>query len=226
VTQDQFREKQPQDLENGLGCMPTYYDLLDLASTATLEQIRRAYRLKSKLYHPDTTALPREIAIQKFRELNKAYAVLSNPEHRIWYDTQPKTFESGGFSNSIQNPTQRTPKVRTSAVGLDPTERPLSPGELFALFLLGVTFLVCLVVAIVLGIARGEMVLHSPAQATVLKDVMPALISHGSPKEVPSVSRSSRSSDGKKQQLPVKKKPLVPSQSQSQKPPSIGQPSR
>lgn len=225
MTQDQFREKQPQDLEHSLGYMPTYYDLLDLASTATLEQIRRAYRLKSKLYHPDTTTLPRDIAIQKFRELNKAYAVLSNPEHRIWYDSQPKTFESGGFSNSIQTPAQRIPKVQTSAAGLDPTERPLSPGELFALFLLGVTFLVCLVVAIVLGIARGEMVLHSPARATVFKDVTPALVSRSSPKQAPSVSRLSRSSD-RKQQHPVKKNPLVPSQPQSQKPPSIGQPIR
>jgi DnaJ domain len=224
VTQDQFRDKQPQDLENSLGFMPSYYDLLDLASTATLEQIRRAYRLKSKLYHPDTTTLPRDIAIQKFRELNKAYAVLSNPEHRNWYDTQPKSFESIGLSNSIQPPTQRNPKTRTASTGLDPTERPLSPGEIFALFLLGVTFVVCLVVAIALGIARGEMVLHSPAQATVLKDI-PILRSHSSPKQPPSVSRLSRR-PSVPEKHPVKKKTWTTSQPQSQKSPPIGQPIR
>jgi hypothetical protein len=224
VTQDQFRDKQPQDLENSLGFMPTYYDLLDLASTATLEQIRRAYRLKSKLYHPDTTTLPRDIAIQKFRELNKAYAVLSNPEHRSWYDTQPKSFESIGLSSSIQPSTQRNPKARTASAGLDPTERPLSPGEIFALFLLGVTFVVCLVVAIVLGIARGEMVLHSPAQATVLKDI-PVLGLNRVPKQSPAVSLLSRPSVPEKQ-VSVKKKSLVTAPPQSQKLPLIRQPIR
>jgi hypothetical protein len=225
VTQDQFRDKQPQDLENSLGFMPTYYDLLDLASTATLEQIRRAYRLKSKLYHPDTTTLPRDIAIQKFRELNKAYAVLSNPEHRSWYDTQPKSFESIGLSSSIQPSTQRNPKARTASAGLDPTERPLSPGEIFALFLLGVTFVVCLVMAIALGIARGEMVLHSPVRATVLKDI-PILRSHNSPKQPPPVSRSSRRPSVPEKQSPVKKKTWATSQPQSQKSQPIGQPIR
>jgi len=222
VTQDQFRDKQPQDLENSLGFIPSYYDLLDLASTATLEQIRRAYRLKSKLYHPDTTTLPRDIAIQKFRELNKAYAVLSNPEHRSWYDTQPKSFESIGLSNSIQPPTQRNPKARTASAGLDPTERPLSPGEIFALFLLGVTFVVCLVVAIALGIARGEMVLHSPVRATVLKDI-PILRSHSSPKQPPPISRLSRRPSVPEKQSPVKKKTWATSQPQSQKSQPIGQ---
>jgi DnaJ domain len=225
VTQDQFRDKQPQDLEQNLGLMPTYYDLLDLASTATLEQIRRAYRLKSKLYHPDTTTLPREIAIQKFRELNKAYAILSNPEHRTCYDAQSQPFDSSGFSNSIQTPLERNPKTRTSSAGLDPTERPLSPGELFALFLLGVTFLVCLVVAIVLGIARGEMVLHSPAHATVPKGITPALGSHTSPQQAPSTSRLSHPSIPEKQ-LPTKKKHLMTPQSPSQKLQSIRPPTR
>jgi DnaJ domain len=221
VTQDPFRDKQPQDLEQNLGLMPTYYDLLDLASTATLEQIRRAYRLKSKLYHPDTTTLPREIAIQKFRELNKAYAILSNPEHRTWYDAQSQTFESSGFSNSIQTPSQPNPKTRTSSAGLDPTERPLSPGELFALFLLGVTFLVCLVVAIILGIARGEMVLHYPAQATVPKGIIPALGSHTSPQQAPSIRRLSHPSVSEKQ-VPAKKKHLTTPRLPSQKPQRIG----
>ncbi len=224
MTQDPFRDKQPQDLENSLGWMPPYYDLLDLASTATLEQIRRAYRLKSKLYHPDTTTLPRDIAIQKFRELNKAYAILSNPEHRSWYDTQPKSFESIGLSNSMQPPTQPNPKARSASAGLDPTERPLSPGEIFALFLLGVTFVVCLVVAIILGIARGEMVLHSPAQATVPKRIIPALRSHTTPQQAPSISRFSHS--GTDKQIPAKKKHLMTPQLPSQKPQLIRPPTR
>jgi curved DNA-binding protein CbpA len=42
---------------------------------------------------------------------------------------------------------------------LDPFDRALSAGEIFALFLLGLTFLGCIILAIALGIARGELIL-------------------------------------------------------------------
>ncbi len=162
MTQDQFRDEQPQSVEKSLGTIAAYYALLDLPSNATLEQIRRAYRQKSKLYHPDTTVLPSDIAVQKFRDLNKAYDTLSNAEHRAWYD---KCSENSPFSASTpgnESSSSRSQKNRSAATWpLDPTERPLSGGELFALFLLGITFLVCLAIAIILGVARGEMVLHA-----------------------------------------------------------------
>ena len=37
---------------------PTHYDLLGVRPTASPQQIRRAFRDLSKLYHPDTTELP------------------------------------------------------------------------------------------------------------------------------------------------------------------------
>lgn len=47
----------------------------------------------------------------------------------------------------------------SSSAYLDAIDRPLSAGEVFALFLLGVTFVGCIVLAIALGIARGELIL-------------------------------------------------------------------
>jgi DnaJ-domain-containing protein 1 len=86
VTQDKFRDGSPQRFSKLLGSNATYYSWLEVSPTANAEQIRKAYRLKSKLYHPDTATLPSEIAVQKFREVNEAYAILSNPEQRMHYD--------------------------------------------------------------------------------------------------------------------------------------------
>jgi curved DNA-binding protein CbpA len=145
--------------------MPTYYERLDLSVSATADQVRRAYRLKSKLYHPDTTTLPPTVAIQKFRELKEAYAVLNSPERRAAYDSGQWT---GTPAEVLINTKESASdnRFRSSATAyLDPKERPLSPGEIFAVFLLGITFAVCLFLAIILGVARGEMVLQTAAPA-------------------------------------------------------------
>jgi DnaJ-domain-containing protein 1 len=161
VTQEKFRDDSPQRFGKILGSNATYYGWLEVSSAANAEQIRKAYRLKSKLYHPDTTMLPPEIAVQKFRELNEAYAVLSNPEQRMHYDLWLATAD--GFDSSARKvvaPTSDRPRT-FSAGYFGPKERPLSPGELFALFILGLTFVACLALALILGIARGEMVLQT-----------------------------------------------------------------
>lgn len=135
--------------------VPAYYALLGLDPSASVQEVRRAYREKSKLYHPDTTVLPPEIATEKFRQLNEAYATLSSPERRQGYDRKI------GFSRLyVVRPSQdlEAPRSRTgrSSAYLDATDRPLSPGELFALFILGITFMACLVLAVFVGLTRGE----------------------------------------------------------------------
>ena len=136
----------------------SYYALLGLHPSASPLEIRRAYRELSKCYHPDTTDLPTATATTKFQQLNEAYATLSNPERRVLYD------QKIGYSrlNVIQAPpnlntpvTQSRPKYSSSAY-LDPTDRPLSAGEIFALFILGLTFMGCLLLAIAIGLTRGE----------------------------------------------------------------------
>ncbi len=134
-----------------------YYALLGVHPSASPIEIRRAYRESSKKYHPDTTTLPTSTAKAKFQALNEAYAVVSNPDRRLSYDRQV------GYSRVVlvqppehfQSFKPRVDKYRSSAY-LDPTDRPLSGGELFALLMLVATFLGCLVLAIVIGIARGE----------------------------------------------------------------------
>lgn len=129
----------------------TYYELLGLRPNASVQEIRRAYRDMSKLYHPDTTELESAIAVPKFQALNEAYATLSSPEKRIAYDYKI------GFSriSVIQPlPDMSEEKGHRSSAYLDPTDRPLSAGELFALFILGITFVACLILVVTLGLTQ------------------------------------------------------------------------
>jgi DnaJ-class molecular chaperone len=63
-----------------------YYHILDVPANASLEEIKRAYRLKSKAYHPDLNKRPE--AVDKLLIVNKAYQVLSVEHSRIQYDAQ------------------------------------------------------------------------------------------------------------------------------------------
>ncbi len=64
----------------------SYYDILNVSSTATLTEIRKAYLQLAKKYHPDTTSLPKDVATKKMSDINKAYSVLSDPQKRKLYD--------------------------------------------------------------------------------------------------------------------------------------------
>lgn len=137
---------------------PSYYELLGVRPNASGQDIRRAYRDLSKLYHPDTTELESAIAVPKFQALNEAYATLSSPEKRLAYD-----YKIGFSRMSVIQPlpemgdqsSDSDGKSYSSNAYLDPTERPLSAGELFALFILGITFVACLLLVVTLGLAQS-----------------------------------------------------------------------
>jgi DnaJ domain len=215
VTQDRFENNPPNRFSKQLGTGPTHYELLDLPASATIDEVRRAYRLKSKLYHPDTTVLMPEVATQKFRELKEAYAVLNNPERRALYDRgQQPISPDEGFARyrEASSPDQR---FRSSASAfLDPKERPLSPGEIFAVFLLGITFVICLVLAVILGVARGEMVLQTAAppanvgHAAIAVKPKPILPVPPFSSNQPSLKAQRRKVSEKTQRLPPKRSPF------------------
>jgi molecular chaperone DnaJ len=62
-----------------------YYEVLGVSRTASEEEIKKAYRTLAKKYHPDLHPGDSE-AEAKFKEVNEAYAVLSDPEKRERYD--------------------------------------------------------------------------------------------------------------------------------------------
>ena len=62
-----------------------YYEVLKISKTASDDDIKKAYRKKAMKYHPDRNPDNKE-AEEKFKEINEAYAVLSDPEKRSAYD--------------------------------------------------------------------------------------------------------------------------------------------
>jgi curved DNA-binding protein CbpA len=129
----------------------TYYDLLGVHPSASAIEIRRTYRELSKIYHPDTTTLTTEIATVKFQALNEAYAAISNPERRLAYDIEIGYSRVVVLQPSPFHPLTSRPDNYRSSAYLDPTDRPLSSGEIAAVLMLGVTFVGCLVLAILLA---------------------------------------------------------------------------
>ena len=136
---------------------PTYYTLLGLHPAASVIEIRRAYRQLSKRYHPDTTDLPENIATVKFQKLNEAYGTLSNPQKRLTYDLTIGYSKFGVIQppSDLNRPVSRKNYSSKSAY-LDPYDRPLSSGEIFVLFILGLTFIGCLLLVIAVGLTKGE----------------------------------------------------------------------
>lgn len=64
--------------------MDNYYETLGLNTSATFEEIRRAYRILARRYHPDVN--PGKASEEKFKVISQAYTVLSDTEKRKAYD--------------------------------------------------------------------------------------------------------------------------------------------
>lgn len=78
-----------------------YYTVLGVTRTATPEEIKKAFRKLARLYHPDI-AKDKKTAEAKFKEINEANEVLSDPEKRRKYDELGANWQSGGFASAAQ----------------------------------------------------------------------------------------------------------------------------
>ena len=67
-----------------------FYDILGVSRTATADEIKKAFRKQARKHHPDAGGTE-----ERFKELNEAYEVLSDPEKRSQYDQYGQYFGGG-----------------------------------------------------------------------------------------------------------------------------------
>lgn len=82
-----------------------YYKVLGVGRTASQDEIKKAYRQMARQWHPDVSDAPDAEA--RFKELNEAYEVLSDPEKRATYDRFGHTVPGGtgfGFDFGFSDP--------------------------------------------------------------------------------------------------------------------------
>jgi DnaJ-class molecular chaperone len=64
----------------------SYYDTLNVSPKSSDEDVKRAYHMLAKKFHPDRNPHNRFQAEQRFRNINEAYAQLKTREKRIAYN--------------------------------------------------------------------------------------------------------------------------------------------
>jgi len=100
--------------------MQNHYQTLGLNTSATAEEIRRAYRVLARRYHPDVN--PGRHSEQKFKEIADAYRVLSDPERRRGYDAEFEQLRRGGADPRMNAYAKQAGGTATST-GRRPTAR-------------------------------------------------------------------------------------------------------
>jgi DnaJ-class molecular chaperone len=83
----------------------SFYNILELPETASIDEIKKSYRRLSMLYHPDKNNNNPD-ATAKFQRINEAYEILGDQEKKNEYDVSRNNpfFKMMGQQNSGQNP--------------------------------------------------------------------------------------------------------------------------
>ncbi|MGL5081519.1 MAG: DnaJ C-terminal domain-containing protein [Microcoleaceae cyanobacterium] len=94
-----------------------YYAILGLTKSASAEELKKAYRRLARKYHPDMNPGDKK-AESRFKEVNEAYEVLSDPENRKKYDQFGQYWnqvgDSGGWPGGTTGATGTTGTTGTT----------------------------------------------------------------------------------------------------------------
>jgi len=96
-----------------------YYKVMGVDQTASADEIKKAYRVLARKFHPDVSK--EQNAEDKFKELGEAYEVLKDPEKREEYDNLRKMAEifshlPGGVAAAFAIPVSELRAAEISAI--------------------------------------------------------------------------------------------------------------
>lgn len=96
-----------------------YYKILEIKQSATIDEIKKAYRTLSKRYHPDMN----KNGVEQFKSINEANSVLSDAAKRKVYDAQysvhfkPKNSHQSTPSKSTQTTSNSSTSTKVTTQG-------------------------------------------------------------------------------------------------------------
>lgn len=112
-----------------------YYRVLHLDRTATAEEVKKAFFVLAKKYHPDTKkslgdSTVDEVFTEKYREVNDAHRVLGDPGLRSAYDRARDRLEHGDWQRETPPPASEPQRPDPSAFGKKGDEQSILESEL------------------------------------------------------------------------------------------------
>jgi curved DNA-binding protein CbpA len=124
------------------------YEILKLPREASQDDIQQAHRKLIRKHHPD--ANPGDpSAEERFKEIQQAYELLSNPEKRQEYDKRFRTSSRGNSGRQRAGATSG--RTRGSTTDTSPEQVSRSRGPLFSLgYLLGIALVALVLVLLVM----------------------------------------------------------------------------
>lgn len=105
--------------------MRDYYKTLGIKNSASTEEVKRAYRILARRYHPDIN--PSAAAGEKFREIQEAYKTLSDAETKKLYDLTAEAFEKQAFEQRLKGYTPQPDRPRDEQKSQDPYKTSTIP---------------------------------------------------------------------------------------------------
>jgi len=95
-----------------------YYDILGVNKNASADEIKKAYRKQALQWHPDRHKDDKAEAEKRFKEINEAYQVLSDPQKRSAYDNYGhEAFAPGGAAGPFSQGGRQGPFTYTYTTG-------------------------------------------------------------------------------------------------------------
>jgi curved DNA-binding protein len=84
-----------------------YYDILGVPKETTAEDLKKAFRRLARQFHPDLNPNDKA-AEERFKDINEAYEVLSDPTNRGKYDQYGRYWKQRGFQEPARSPNPRS----------------------------------------------------------------------------------------------------------------------